>query len=1703
MSDVDIFNCIADSKEHVSVDGGAVSCDPGLASIILDMQDVVFMNVTSANGALNVGTAGCQVTCTNCKFTNNVATNKGGAVNVAGGAFTCYACEFISNYAAAGGGAIQISSGMSNRLYYPAFSNNACGPGAAGPDINIEGLSSSCNYCPALPAPNTAGSQPASASLTCSTPSSPSSPCLPRTPPPMLPLPPPPGPPPSSALTVSLLNCPRAGQVPLGQPFSLRADVGVTGSSPDGDVIINLSFPPTGGNGPSTDPDDSSSNAMDSCSSYQLEAAIPSEGSCGAQDNATCAVTCRLGRLAVGSFAFVDLSLRPLVPGVPLVMAAARVVDDGTVAVQVPLAVGREGCAETIVAVDARQPIIAPDPGVAKWVTPHLGGRKTSLLVASRSPLGFAVVGPALTSCDAALAMDTSGTGEVQDVVAGTYATGSALLSFKVVPKSNVISLHVVDGACMDHNQVPSLASDVLLMLVDVTRPTVTVAGLSGVRTHEATASFSIQFSEPVDGFSLAGILVEKGIAISLLPSNASRMAYELVVAPDVDDFCFVTVQEGAAWDVVGHTNIASNTARIEHYTDRPALVRTLSSMLGTALAMSAVASVVSQGRGIGGVTHFVGHMQFFQFLGAMDVPLDASLRQIAHGTRWINNGLPWPSWGENDEEEPLTAGDRQASADLSGAATRWDVPASPQAPGGTLADGLVGSQVLGPARRLQQAAVDLQGGGTSLEELHQLAQEMWPDLEPIQPVNVGDELADLRSWSDCVGVIIYTACELAICLLLHAVLHALWPRMQRSYPGRWPRMPSFLMFPHQEICLAMLTVPAIARACAFYATSGYHLAILVACCVMAVYPLAFLAFAFYFVTVRVLKRKEVGVLAEDPVLPDKKPHTLAGRVTEVCAIAQIKSHLAGDKAMGNDELSRGEPSKQSMSTGPIQSKETWADVEKDVSNKCGLQVGDIKGGASAEVDSPHGGHVSLMAYAPSLDSGADSNEYIEGKSPPATLPESSRSPLISDSPAAVLVSSKAGPFWNRMQEDLAPLSRQPVPHDSGCQVGRFRVNLGQLRACYVLVTICKQLCFAFLVGIRPQAAPNIGWYQVCFFTGWLLLHVCYLSIVQPYASRVAHAVELVSLLCEFGSITCGLVLLAAHAERKKSLRAILTTLIMVLIAVSALVELAAMCYDLFRKACRVRLFGTKMAHRAREWVRRCWNPCFAGRADWLPSSPCDSVPSDGTTDHASDDAFATVVRQRWTIQQTPWLSATSLRTADLVDMADDTMGLQGQAVTRTTMSGATLVEEERLALLQAVTSIRAMIDASSKDNTSISNNHNVSNSSNRVSNSSSNHDLTNIEPSCGFPASCSATETSVDRHSEAAFTSSSADEDTALITPRQQGRDVPEEPSPWGTPRTSASLDPGLGLDSWYLAEIELSGQARQGALPLLAPPVEPWVAVTAGEEEVACCKDEEERGQREVVSADRRRWEVVGESGVTNAAPAARVATGIREEGQQRPTDQGSANEKELAIAASKAPDLAVIFRSGDGDWQLGDDSAPVPLPPPKPPSVFDAIMATPSIVEARSAMEPSVRALQSTRRLDPEATTAAVIAAKRKPPSSTVPKLLPRVRALYEAALERARRRAAGGLDEPVAVQGQDGAGGGSMRADRSRAPSGPTRTARRTTRGSVSGETREVLLVSSASTMEAIGAGRLESPLRRSLSFSAADSGPRQSALCKCA
>eukprot|EP00899_Mesostigma_viride_P017457 jgi/Mesvir1/25712/Mv01903-RA.1 len=1195
----------------------AITCGGELASAVV-VEDSVFHGLRSEDGgALFVSGAGCAVTCRNCSFTDNQATSAGGALHVQYGSLICDRCSFSGNHAKFGG-AIYVTTGGHVELYHPSFSENVATIGGA--DIFIENLPfAALSFCPWSRHPNATGSPRApmdSPSCASDIPPPPlfgdllrstsprtntSTGILPVRPPrlmtistftnttvtnitgPLLMTPlafAPEVPPTSSSLSFT----PTWGVslVPAGRSFVLK---GVFGSGTHGmeDATLNLTlglWEASGG----------------SCSGFLLDRLTPSQGGCLRPGNtAACTMVCYLGQVQPNNTIFLRMTVRAVAVGAQLVMGAtveALGRAPELLPVQVTGAFGVE--VEPVRVVDALQAIIAPAQGKA-GVRHLAGGPHQHAFAGTAGVLHFMVIGPALGRCNLTEAIHLEGMGQLLNVTA-EYNLALMLFDVLALPDSALV-LRVDAGACRDADGQPSKASEPFPLLVDVIEPSVAITSIGRRRSQDDLAVFRIQFSEQVYGFSAEGIEVQGGQLTCLSTVNASEGTYEAVVKPLEGSKMFsissIMVKEGGATDTAGNPCTASLVSRSQCECHGP-LSKQLSISLKSLVGFSLVMSVA--GKGSSRVAVFIGHLQFFQMIGALDVPLSSFLKDALYNLAWVNNAWPKPVFGTGADKKDAAFGSSAPHLFFaSNGSCRGQAEEDVMTPGnGTL------------SRRQLGDTADDGWHYMTLAELDNLLQQEQPSNDTVEPVINTRRVGHLESQGDVGVIVLLCLCQLAGCLALRAVSKVVWRTMNWLRPSpRWEALPAVLLFPRLELLVLMLTFPTVTQASMFYMTSGFDWGVLIGACVGAAYPLAFVAFVTYFLAAKILRIGRYFCFQPERV------YFLHNAWDTSSQRASSRHSESDDGSVSSHQGILG--INPAIYRQPYLLEASWLDCGAPLPScrhQYGLLFQDLKGPTNRR-------------------SAAESSTSCSNLKSPSHLP------------GGVMTCHTNLYAWSHLMKQQSAVEEWS-PHGSGCLasrkflhapvVGATGITWGHLAVSYTLVAVFKQFLFSALSGISSQhrGLSHLGWFQVCTIMVWLVFHAGYVIVVQPFISQAMNILEAVTTLCELGSLACCLGLLITNPGEVALAPRVFSSIILVLMLMSsAALFLALSCCV---RQCAKDIWQTSRS-KLPTWFHDIFGTCHPARqpptATLLSYGQSPVLPPQGQTTLDGSGARAALPRQR------------------------------------------------------------------------------------------------------------------------------------------------------------------------------------------------------------------------------------------------------------------------------------------------------------------------------------------------------------------------------------------------------------------------------------------------------------------------------------------
>eukprot|EP00899_Mesostigma_viride_P002269 jgi/Mesvir1/12042/Mv00328-RA.1 len=978
------------------------------------------------------------------------------------------------------------------------------------------------------------------------------------------------------------------------------------------------------------------------CSGFLLESVTLASGSC--EQPAACFVSCHLGQVALGQPMALHMSLQPLAVGAQLVVAAS-ITSPGQAELEIPVqfADGFGVEEEPVRVVDALQPIIAPLPGAGNSIRRMPGDQPSRVFVAASEVLRFTVIAPGLGACNPTAPIQIDGPGRVVNVTAGV---GGSLLSFEVLatPDSAMI-LHVVAGACAGADGRPSLASEPFPLIVDFSRPSVTVtSSIDGRLPRNALVVFRIQFSERVFGFSKDSVEVSGGYITCLSPVNASVGTYEAIVQPlGGISFLALSVKEGAAMDEAFNPS-NSSTANEQNFGSSSAHSKLTNMLLKMFLVMVILVTLARGGRGQGRLVAFIGHLQFFQMISRLDIPLDSKVERKLNSIAWVNHAWPQPIFGlggASDDTTYPTFGSSAPDLFFPSNGSCRQPPAEPFAADAStdylhrrrLGDGqfpITLAQLNSLVQDLERACMlgglaELPRNGCHEMDIPGHAERQAYQIVPIMLhahllaawVANACTFGDRRHTHPCQhfnpsptteascfltakpifgrSLCCACACWRRTCLALRAFCAVVWRVMNWLQPKPWwEALPVVLIFPRLELLVLMLTYPGMAHACVSYATSGSKWGVLVGVGIGVFYPLAFMAFVAYFLFVKIFRDKECRFQTE--------------RIYLMNASGQVDNVTRDSLDRPSDTEEWGSDSSQMGLEGgkrPFLMEASWTDCNANLGRdyvwQYGLLFEDLKGpskdmsdvssrnpssGVSRNSRDQVGRPSTLPDFAgPEVSSrhssGRDSRNSRDQVGGPSTLPDFA-GPDMWRQPGGV--HRVSGEQWS-LKHSITVWFTSCAFACCPALAAKYSVTKGHLSSSYTLLVLLKQLAFAAIAGISSchLGLTHLGWFQVISFIIWLFFHMGYLILVQPFILKVPHVVELLATLCELTSMVCCLGLLITP-----SLTGLFSSVLMLFIGIFALASLLELLYGL------------------PSIMKNCWQTAHATLPSWLlgPQGP-------------------------------------------------------------------------------------------------------------------------------------------------------------------------------------------------------------------------------------------------------------------------------------------------------------------------------------------------------------------------------------------------------------------------------------------------------------------------------------------------------------------
>eukprot|EP00899_Mesostigma_viride_P011523 jgi/Mesvir1/20371/Mv16896-RA.2 len=360
---------------------------------------------------------------------------------------------------------------------------------------------------------------------------------------------------------------------------------------------------------------------------------------------------------------------------------------------------------------------------------------------------------------------------------------------------------------------------------------------------------------------------------------------------------------------------------------------------------------------------------------------------------------------------------------------------------------------------------------------------------------------------------------------------------------------------------ICMVTFPGMARACAYYITSGGTKGLIIGTTLLVAFPVAFVAGCVHLVLGVFCHKKAVLVkqpqvkrrcywgyrnrqLEREPTKEDDKhagSDDRDGKHPDVMQYSQdrmgVKGGIEGKGQLGALDGWRG-TGDDGEGWSTIVEEGQWQDPvfvagKRDYASQYGVLFEDLRG---------------PLCYSQPLIS-VGSTSHVPSKEVLANT----LVPLRSSNGKGLTMQSHPLELGvsNLQQLPLAntPQSKQEV---KGSDLEGQRVEtydggaLACLRSSYMLVVLVKQLLFAILMGFESIKSERDH------FLGWL----------QPFLSRFSNLLEAVTILLELGMVVCGLCLLLGGNTPSPTFRSSLSTAMLVVMGVAVLLQCIAQLYD-------------------------------------------------------------------------------------------------------------------------------------------------------------------------------------------------------------------------------------------------------------------------------------------------------------------------------------------------------------------------------------------------------------------------------------------------------------------------------------------------------------------------------------------------------------
>ncbi|WMW81081.1 Ig-like domain-containing protein [Undibacterium cyanobacteriorum] len=248
--------------------------------------------------------------------------------------------------------------------------------------------------------------------------------------------------------------------------------------------------------------------------------------------------------------------------------------------------------------------------------------------VTNLSPVTVRVTLNSTTPGTAAIAGDrvTLSNGQVATLTAGDITAGYKDFSVNLTANAvNTLTAVVSNDPAAPIQGPASAASAALVITHDNTAPTAVVVDTTSPALISTDArpvqTYSVTFSEPVSGFSLADLNVAGGTASNLVQTGATTYTFDITVNDNSNTSVSVNVLAGAVIDLAGNTSTVSNSVAHAVDTTNPTVVIT-DGVAGTAnIATGAITYTFTFSEAVSG--------------------FDASDVVVTNGTKGLFTGAP------------------------------------------------------------------------------------------------------------------------------------------------------------------------------------------------------------------------------------------------------------------------------------------------------------------------------------------------------------------------------------------------------------------------------------------------------------------------------------------------------------------------------------------------------------------------------------------------------------------------------------------------------------------------------------------------------------------------------------------------------------------------------------------------------------------------------------------------------------------------------------------------------------------------------------------------------------------------------------------------------------------------------------------------------------------------------------------------------